>query len=240
LVDAAFQLFRGQPLEFILVTAIVYVPLLVVRLALGLGMTDVSPSIGAPLVSGIGGLVAYGLVSGTAALLVRDVYLQRRADVPEALSTILGRLPTLFVATLAKVVLFVIAFICFVVPGFYVMARYFAVGQAVVLEDQGFVGAFRRSSELSNGLKRHILNCLFLLYIILFLINVGIGFLILMLHSRVIGEVIATAVWIVVYPLSGITETLLYYDTRIRKEGFDVELLASLPTTPAPIGRAAT
>jgi hypothetical protein len=50
----------------------------------------------------------------------------------------------------------------------------------------------------------------------------------------VVTNVALTAVHVVIYPFFGIAETLLYYDIRIRKEGFDVEYLArSNPPVPA-------
>jgi hypothetical protein len=50
---------------------------------------------------------------------------------------------------------------------------------------------------------------------------------------------VGTAVSVVVYPLFGLTETLLYYDARIRKEGFDVEYLAGADTSAAAPENAA-
>ena len=44
---------------------------------------------------------------------------------------------------------------------------------------------------------------------------------------------VSTAVSVVLYPLLALTETLLYYDARIRKEGFDVEYLARGDTSSA-------
>jgi len=42
---------------------------------------------------------------------------------------------------------------------------------------------------------------------------------------------------VVLYPLFALSETLLYYDARIRKEGFDVEYLAATqPNADAPRG----
>ena len=42
-----------------------------------------------------------------------------------------------------------------------------------------------------------------------------------------IVQTIVTAVFtILVYPVVAITEALLYFDTRIKNEGFDIELMA--------------
>jgi hypothetical protein len=41
---------------------------------------------------------------------------------------------------------------------------------------------------------------------------------------------------VVAYPLIGITQMILYYDTRIRAEGFDVEIMAGALDAPAAPG----
>jgi hypothetical protein len=59
-----------------------------------------------------------------------------------------------------------------------------------------------------------------------------------MIPSRVLLFVISTAISVIVYPFLAIAQTLLYYDVRIRKEGFDIEHLASsgVPLDAAPAG----
>ena len=64
--------------------------------------------------------------------------------------------------------------------------------------------------------------------------NFGAAMLINLQSSKVITNVLATALTIVVYPVFGITETVLYFDTRVRNEGFDVEYLAGAVTDTAP------
>jgi hypothetical protein len=59
-----------------------------------------------------------------------------------------------------------------------------------------------------------------------------------MSQSKVVVNVVSTAVAIVLYPLFGLVETLLYYDARIRKEGFDVEYLAGVQPNAGAAERA--
>jgi hypothetical protein len=111
------------------------------------------------------------------------------------------------------------------------MARFFAIRQAVVLEGAGASEALSRSSKLSAGVKRHVLNTIILVALLTTALSFGAGLVLGLIPSRVVANVALTAVSVAVYPFFGITETLLYYDTRIRKEGFDVEYLAA--ATPA-------
>ena len=44
--------------------------------------------------------------------------------------------------------------------------------------------------------------------------------------SQVITTLLSTIVTIVIYPVIALTEMVLYYDARIRSEGFDLERMA--------------
>jgi len=44
--------------------------------------------------------------------------------------------------------------------------------------------------------------------------------------SVVIPQVVQTVFVILFYPIFGISEMLIYYDLRVRNEGYDVEMLA--------------
>jgi hypothetical protein len=127
-----------------------------------------------------------------------------------------------------------IGLVFFIVPGLYFVARFFAVRQTIVLEDTGPFAALGRSGILSKNNKLHILGALILVVILTTVVNVGAVMLINLQPSKVITSVLATALTIVVYPIIPITETLLYFDARIRNEGFDVEYLASAVTDTSP------
>jgi hypothetical protein len=45
--------------------------------------------------------------------------------------------------------------------------------------------------------------------------------------NPIMGSVASSVLVIFIYPLIGICTALLYYDARIRKEGFDLQVLAS-------------
>ena len=229
LVDAAFQVYRRDPVHFVFVTAVAYVPWLIIRLVLGIGLDPSQMTVTSAAIMTIGSLLAYGIVSGAVTRVAHDVYLTESADAAIALRDIMARLPSLILATLAKLFLVVGAAVFLILPALFPLAAYFATAQTVVLERRGPLDALRRSSQLSKGLKRHILKTILLLFIINIAVSLGTGFPIAMVGNHVLDEVASTAVAILVYPLFGITETLLYYDARIRKEGFDVELLAAMP-----------
>jgi hypothetical protein len=230
LVDAALQVFRRDPIQFIVATTAVYVPWLVLRLLLDLGISTDLPSPQQAAIAAVAAVIVYALVGGVITVIASDVYLGAPADAARALRVALTRVVPLLVTGVVTVIFIALGAILFILPAFYVLARFFAVRQVVVLEEAGSLAALGRSSQLSLGEKRHVLNTLLLVLLITSAISLGVGLLSGLIPSRVLFNVVLTAVHIVLYPFFGITETLLYYDIRIRKEGFDVEYLAA--TTP--------
>jgi hypothetical protein len=230
LVDAAFQVFRRDPVQFIVATAAVYVPWLVVRLVLDLGVSTDLPTGRNAMWALLAALIVYAIVGGVVAVVASDVYLGQPADAVRALRVAFTRIVTLLATGIITLFAIFVAALFFLLPALYPLAAFFAVRQAVVLEGGGTIAAIERSSRLSAGVKRHVLNTLLLILLLTGAVSFGIGLLAGLIPSRVLMNVVVTAAHVILYPFFGITETLLYYDIRIRKEGFDVEYLAT--TTP--------
>ena len=88
------------------------------------------------------------------------------------------------------------------------------------------VGAFSRSSALSRGRKLHILGTSLLAFLIFFVIYFAVGIVAAMTGSMVISTILTVVASIVAYPMFAIVEMLLYYDSRVRNEGYDIEMMA--------------
>jgi len=225
LVDAAFALYRRDSNQYILVMAVATIPQLVSRLFL---RSDGTMGLGLfALVTGL--ISSFTFMIGSAAImkLGSEVYLGEQADFSHAVGSVIPKVFALLWAGFLKAILYAIGFLVFFVGEFYVAARFFAVAAVIVLEDGGVNEAFSRSSALSNGRKRHILNTLLLVWIIYFLLSMGVSLVANIMGSTVVTIVLTTAFQIVAYPIIGLTDMLLYYDCRIRGEGFDIERMAA-------------
>lgn len=104
---------------------------------------------------------------------------------------------------------------------------------AIVLERLGGWRGLMRSSNLVTGLFWRLLGIEALLFLITFIISAIVVFILsfagvgLDSNGRFILQEVASAFAAVfVNPVTYIALTLLYYDARIRKEGFDIEMLA--------------
>jgi len=106
------------------------------------------------------------------------------------------------------------------------MARYFAVTAGVVIEGRGAVSTFGRSAELSRGHKMHILGTSLLAFVIFAVIYFAIAIVAQMTGSIVIYTILTVVASIAAYPMFAIIEMLLYYDARVRNEGYDIEMMA--------------
>lgn len=242
LVDAAFQVLRAHYGQLVVCSAIAYVPLLVLRLFVIGDTTRYLSGDPAAMRSGmamttvwtlIGSLVTYSLMSAVLVVLTSQAYLGETVDVGVAVRRMIPRLIQVLVASIIRSVLFIIGFVLIFVPGFWVLARYFAVVPAIMLEDAGTLGSFSRSAELSRGRKWHILGTLLLVMIIYYLLVVGVSLIGTLLGSFVVQTTVSSVGAILVYPVVAITETLLYYDARIRSEGLDIELMTDALDAPS-------
>jgi hypothetical protein len=112
--------------------------------------------------------------------------------------------------------------------GLFMFARYFAVPATIVLEGLGVGAGLRRSRELSKGIKGRIIGALgipMLLVVAIPLVLTGV--LALLPLPRFLTFLVEQAVTVVAYPIVAVIATLLYYDARIRREGFDIERMAA-------------
>lgn len=243
IVDAAFQLYRRDPLTYLLLAAICYGPLLVMQLfVVGPGTTleeqIAAMTSGFSLFLMFGYWVSLSLLSATIVRLASEDYLGRRYEPSMAVRDALGHLPKVMFAIFFKYLFIFVGFFFLLFPALWVLARYFAVTAGIVLENQGFVGTFSRSAKLSRGRKLHILGTSLLAFIIFFVIYFAVTIVGGMTGSVVITTLLTVAASIVAWPMFGIVEMLLYYDARVRAEGFDIEMMEAGLGELAPVESA--
>ena len=231
IVDAAFTLYRRDFPQYIMVGAIAYSPVIVISL-LTQGLTGTGQTLAA-VESSIMGLVIGSIVGAAVTRMGADVYLGGRADVGRTVSAVLPRVPLLILSTLLTMLAVVPGLILLVVPGLYLAARLFAAPQVIVLEQRGVLDAFRRSLALTKGHTGHVFLTLLLMYGLYFVLFGGISLGVTIFGGTVLQTVVNTVLSIFCFPILGLATLVLYYDLRIRNEGFDVEHMAqSLDAAP--------
>lgn len=252
LVDAGFQLVRRYYAQLITVAAIAMAPTVILRVVMRDTLSD--PTVmtahpGALAISFLVGLVFTTVADAVLVVAVSDGYLNGVIDLADATRRGAGRVFQVFVASILRWLGFAFlgVFSAVLVPllakmgigwillilmplalwfAFYFVLRTFAVQQAVLIDRKGVIESFTRSWALSENCGAHIfftLCLLFLLYIVIYGVVSGIA---LWLTSRWISEVIGSLAAVAIYPILATVVTLLYYDLRVRKEGFDLEVMS--------------
>lgn len=139
-------------------------------------------------------------------------------------------------APLAGIVYGVVLFVVAIWLGLMLSAGYAVVTQAVVLEPlPGATDALGRSWQLTKGSRWRAILLGLVVFVLIFLpLFVALGLTFLFPVGEETFEVGAQIISLMVYPLSGCTFTLFYYDLRVRKEAFDLEYLSQQLGVPSP------
>ena len=132
------------------------------------------------------------------------------------------------IATLCVCILFIPALLAV----FYLYTRGSFRIPAIVLENYNSTGGLGRSWKLVRGSFWRVLGFVLILAILVSLFSAGpiylIALLTVFLPSPLLGVVIqsiaSSIIVIIVTPIQFATLTVLYYDLRIRKEGFDLQM----------------
>jgi len=175
------------------------------------------------VLAALGSLLAAGaIVRAIAAAYLGDVLAPG-----DALRFALGKIWPLLVAGTAAYLLIVLGALAFLVPGIILACGYSLTAQVVVLEDlPGATDALPRSWHLTKGYKWKALGLGIVVFLLFFLPAMAAGLLVALVPAgQVAIDVVSQLLQMVLYPVFAAVFTLFYYDLRVRKEAFDVELL---------------
>jgi hypothetical protein len=124
-----------------------------------------------------------------------------------------------------------------------VIVRFLLIAQAVIIEDVRGTAALKRSWALTRGIFWRTIVLLVFVGVVGFILQLGFqlagGFLTLGSAGRgalLLAQALNAAAQVLVMPIGTIAFTLLYYDSRIKQEGFDLEVMAQnlgMPSAPA-------
>ncbi|KPK76053.1 MAG: hypothetical protein AMJ79_08485 [Phycisphaerae bacterium SM23_30] len=181
-------------------------------------------------------LVGQSLCSGALIKSVSETYLGREVNVGEAYRFVLPKLLTIIGASIIVNIVVGFGFLLLVVPGVIFMLWFALTNQAIVIEDLKAFKGMGRSKELASGNLGKIFSVSFIVglisIIIVYLLGFGGTMLVALLDNpfsltaQIIDQFFTLIGQVLAMPISAGALILLYYDLRIRKEGFDLEMLA--------------
>jgi hypothetical protein len=161
-----------------------------------------------------------------------DAYLGERVTLGRTLRYALSRLPAILWITIITAVLTIIGFMVFIIPGIIAAIRLSLTPAVLVVEDVRGTKAVGRSWRLTAGHFWRVLGTLILSGLI-----GAIGAAIIQIPTETISTMVGPEGWpvsalgsvlasVLITPFSLLIVVLLYFDLRVRKEGFDIEVMA--------------
>lgn len=262
-LDRTFTLYREHFLMFVGITALPYLLLLLFNfstllLDLGAGQHRspnlVSPGmIGGYIAGAFGGLflflLAIGVAHAATVAAVSDLYLGRETNVRTAYERAKGSFLAVIVVIVLTFLAVAVGALFLLIPGIYLACRLAVSVPATIVEQDSAVASMERSMELTKGFAGQ----LFLLLLLVWVIEMVVGGVLQMpaaiftmmavvaKHQPSIAVTIYTYIsqflsQVLVGPIGTISASLMYYNLRVRKEGFDIQhLMNSLDNVPRPL-----
>jgi hypothetical protein len=125
-------------------------------------------------------------------------------------------------------------FILLIIPGIWLTVRWSVAVPALLAEELSPPAALGRSFKLVGGRWWATFGALLAMYILVVILQLIVGVLMGALFATAENEVLIAAVYTlfsalasaITLPVLAATVTILYYDLRVRKEGYDLQLAA--------------
>ena len=230
-LDVSFGLYRSLFAPLLVIAVICQSLPMTLGVYLG-GSGLLFVNLGLSLVYGVLAVILGSLGVAASTFVVSDAYLGRETSAIVALQRALSLLGRLVVISLLSTLLIGLGFMLLIVPGVILLSGLVLSTVVAVLEaPPSATAAMGRSWELTRGSRGKVFLTLLVAFLLLLVPSIALGGVEALLGSEGgIGLVVLALeaiLQILIYPFLYVVMTVLYYDLRVRKEGFDLELLAS-------------
>ena len=254
ILDRAFTLYRHHFVLFVALAGIPRIP----SLALGLFQVQNGPvvlphqlsstDIWITLLGIAVALVSYLYAQGGAVIAVSELYLGRSISIGQALRRVTSEILSLFGVAVLNGLAIVGATMLLIIPGLYLACRLLVCIPAALIEQRGPRDSLSRSMALTKGFAGRSA----LIWIMYVAISIGVGLLVGIPMAAVleadradpaafrawgsVQAVLNVLVETLLQPIFLIATSIFYYDLRVRKEAFDLQVMmdpdsANVPRT---------
>jgi Membrane domain of glycerophosphoryl diester phosphodiesterase len=248
-LDAGFRLLRARFGTLIVCVLVPMVPLSIIATIIEASTNDQAFDVNSTATTSddgaaIAGTLIGALIQGAAAALavaacfrvISSAYLGERAEAGPSLRYGLSRLLPLMVAYIVLSIVIGISALFLLLPAIFLSVKWSVTFAAIVAERAGPFRAMGRSWELTRGHWWRVFGTLLVVALISLVLYIavfaGLGGAIATSDdmSEVTYATLTTALTVILfailYPLVASIVTVIYYDLRVRNEGFDLHLLA--------------
>ncbi len=196
---------------------------------------DAVASLGASAVLVVSGVLIGVLTTIACVKAVSDIYLGADAGLRSSLRFAMSRAGSLLWLEILMFLGLIAGFIALIVPGIWLYVAWYVAAPVLLIEGVKGRRALARSGALVRGRWWPAAGVALVTTVMVALIGGAIQALLFVIAgnggSTVVGVIAVTVnssiAAIVTRPFQAAVTTVLYYDLRVRHEGFDVELLAT-------------
>jgi hypothetical protein len=197
--------------------------------------SDHATSLGGSTILDLTGLIITALTTAACVKAVSDIYLDQPTDIRISLRFALRRLGSLVWLEIMTYVLLALAFIALIVPGIWLYAAWSVAVPALLIEGCRGWGALSRSFRLVRGRWWSAAGVLLVAEVMTSVVAGAVEGVLVAISLTGGASVVLTVVVVSLAaglaamftrPFQAAVITVLYYDLRVRHEGYDVALLA--------------
>ncbi|HET6454241.1 MAG TPA: hypothetical protein VMX94_12110 [Armatimonadota bacterium] len=229
LLDEMFDIYKGNCLLFMGIAALIQLPVSLAAYAIGGEYTY--------FLSAFAMFPITFITLAAATWAVSQIYLGSRVTILGAYKNVLRRAWPFVGTMLVTSLLIWFGFMLLIIPGIYFAVWYAFVSEVFIIEGLAWGNARKRSKALASGEYNRIVLLAILAWILAFVVKMGLTSLVGILvggdeavmsgglNGMLYGLSSALSQALTL-PFSVIAFVLLYYDIRVRREGFDIQMLA--------------
>ncbi len=180
-------------------------------------------------------LLTMAVGTGAVTIAISSRYLGREITILQSYRIALRKLWTLLGARIVAGLLVGLGFMLLVIPGILLAVAFSLITPVVMLEDASAGTSRERSRELTAGFRWQIFALFLIYYIVYWLITLVFGSLLVALTGLIlpaflgapsVARLLLAPLLILMTPIWALFTVLIYYNQRIKKEGFDLAVLA--------------
>jgi hypothetical protein len=250
-LDVGIKIYRRRFQTMVRAVAVIFAPLAVLNAVLYLSVSasdaetvsggDVAAIGAASLIIAIVGFVANEFATAACLEIVAGDYLDRSPTWRESIGVAWHRLRSVIWVVFLHYFLAGLALFGCIAPGVWLWVLWLVAVPVLMVEGTTGMGALSRSRSLVRGRWWPVFGTYVLLVILTGIVQSTLNGILSVAAQEndvayAVVQALATAVsGIVVTPFTATVVTVIYFDLRVRKEGFDLELLARDIGAPAPL-----
>lgn len=226
LLDVAFGLYRELFGTLVIVGLVTGAPPLLVDVYIEqLGGPIEAPTLW--FMNLIFSLVLGAIGVGASTLIVSDSYLGEQTTAGAALGRVVPFVGRMIALTFLIGCLVFLGLLLLIVPGIFIACGLALAATALVLEQlPGPTVAMQRSWTLTRGYRGKLFLALMVSVLLLLIPAMGLGAVSALFGLEFLFTIASVILGVLISPFIYVTVTVLYYDLRVRQEGFDLEMLS--------------